>query len=326
MASFSMGSGKYVVGALAILIVIFGGWQTSKLKVGDPTPGSPILWPDHPYNQDQALINETFNASSENFMLFYEGETGSVYDPIVPKTFEAFARHMESRLPDIYKSSNSIINLGKMLNMTLRDGNQLWYQMPRKPVLLEGLLGYIRNNIDSGTLRRYIDGKLERAQITLFFSDHTSDNMLRIKNAAYDFFKTHPMKTDRGEFKLAGGAIGLEIAVNDEMQRSHVIMDSMVLLTIFLMCAIAFRSFVAGAMLAVPLILSNLVAFAYMSLTDIGLSTNTLPCSAVGVGVGVDFSIYLYSRCKEEFSLERGWPETVLAAVRTAGKGSCLPV
>ncbi len=74
-------------------------------------------------------------------------------------------------------------------------------------------------------------------------------------------------------------------------------------------------------MLAVPLLLSNLVAFAYMSLTNIGLSTNTLPCSAVGVGVGVDFSIYLYSRCIEEYSRHGGWEDTVRTAVRTAGRG-----
>lgn len=322
MAAFSMGGGKYVIGTAAVLIVIFGGWQTSKLKVGDPTPGSPVLWPDHPYNQAQELINETFNASSENFILYYEGEPGSVYDPVIPKTFEAFARHMAKRLPDIYKSSSSINNLGKMLSLTLHDGNELWYQMPRDPRLLEGLLGYVRNNIDSGTLRRFIDGKLQFAQITLFFSDHTSDNMLRIRDAAYDFFKMHPIKTEKGEFKLAGGAIGLEIAVNEEMQRSHVIMDSMVLMAIFIMCTIAFRSFVAGAMLTLPLVLSNVVAFSYMALTNIGLSTNTLPCSAVGVGVGVDFSIYLYSRCIEEHSRQQGaWENTVLTAVRTAGRG-----
>jgi hypothetical protein len=166
-----------------------------------------------------------------------------------------------------------------------------------------------------------MDGKLQCAQITLFFSDHTSDNMLRIRDAAYDFFKTHPLKTDQGEFKLAGGAIGLEIAVNEEMRRSHAIMDSMVLMAIFLMCTLAFRSFVAGVMLTLPLLISNGVAFAYMSLTDIGLSTNTLPCSAVGVGVGVDFSIYLYSRCIEEYSRHGGWEDTVLTAVRTAGRG-----
>jgi predicted RND superfamily exporter protein len=321
MAAFSMGGGKYLIGAAAVLIVIIGAWQTAKLKVGDPTPGSPVLWPDHPYNRAQAFINETFNASSENFMLYYEGEPGSVYDPVVPKTFEAFSRHMASKLPDIYKSASSINNLGKMLSLTLHDGNELWYQMPQDPKLLEGLLGYVRNNIDSGTLRRFMDGKLQCAQITLFFSDHTSDNMLRIRDAAYEFFKTHPMKTDQGEFRLAGGAIGLEIAVNEEMRRSHAIMDSMVFMAIFLMCSLAFRSFVAGTMLTLPLLISNGVAFAYMSLTNIGLSTNTLPCSAVGVGVGVDFSIYLYSRCIEEYSRHGGWEETVLTAVRTAGRG-----
>ena len=321
MANFSTGFGRYVVGLCAVAIVILGAWQTSKLKVGDPTPGSPILWPDHTYNQDQALINKKFNASSENFMLFYEGEPESVYDPIVVKTFEAFDRHMARRLPDIYKSSSSIINMAKMLNVTFHDGDQVWYQMPRNEDQLTGLLGYTRVSIDRGTLGRFIDPTLERAQITLFFSDHTSDNMLRIREAAYDFFENHPMKTDRGEFKLAGGAIGLEIAVNEEMQRSHVIMDSMVLVAIFLMCSLAFRSFVAGAMLAVPLVLSNLVAFAYMALTDIGLSTNTLPCSAVGVGVGVDFSIYLYSRCMEEYTRHEGLKEAMITTVRTAGRG-----
>jgi uncharacterized protein len=321
IAAFSMGRGKYLIGMVTVIVVIGGVWQTSRLKVGDPTPGTPILWPDHPYNQAQALINNTFNASSENFMLYYEGEPGSVYDPVVPKTFEAFSRHMASSLPDIYKSSSSINSLGKMLSLTLHDGNELWYQMPRDPEQLEGLLGYVRNNIDSGTLRRFIDGKLQCAQITLFFSDHTSDNMLRIRDAAYDFFKNNPMKTERGEFKLAGGAIGLEIAVNEEMQESHATMDSLVLLAIFLMCTIAFRSFVAGAMLTLPLLVSNFVAFAYMSLNHIGLSTNTLPCSAVGVGVGVDFSIYLYSRCMEEYSRHNGLEETVLTAVRTAGRG-----
>jgi len=58
-----------------------------------------------------------------------------------------------------------------------------------------------------------------------------------------------------------------------------------------------------------------------MAATNIGLSVNTLPCSAVGVGVGVDFAIYLYSRCIEEFPHRDGWSDTIMTAVRTAGKG-----
>ena len=73
-------------------------------------------------------------------------------------------------------------------------------------------------------------------------------------------------------------------------------------------------------MLTVPLALSNMVAFAYMGVTDIGLSINTLPVAAVGVGVGVDFAIYVYSRCIEEFPHHDGWADTIMTAVRTSGK------
>ncbi|MHB8766373.1 MAG: efflux RND transporter permease subunit, partial [Deferrisomatales bacterium] len=321
VARFSLGAGRYLIFGVAAFIVVFGGYQTTRLKIGDPTPGSPILWPDHRYNQDQAFINQTFDASSENFALYYEGKPGSVYDPDVLYTFEAFARHMEGQLPDIYKSSSSILNMAKILNLTFHDGDPYWYQLPRNEEALTGLLGHIRNTVDRGTLSRYMDTTLERAQVVLYFADHTSDNMLRIREAAYGFFRDHPMELEGGRFHLAGGAVGLEMAVNEEMGRSHVLMDSMVLVAIFAMCALTFRSWVAGLMLTVPLALSNLVAFGYMALMDIGLSTNTLPCSAVGVGVGVDFAIYLYSRCTEEFPKHRDWADTILASVRTAGKG-----
>ena len=317
---FSIGSGRYLVGLGVIVLVVICVWQASRLKIGDPTPGSPLLWPHHPYNQDQALINQTFDASSENLMLFYEGEKESVYDPIVLNTFEAFVKHMKERLPDIYKSSTSIINMVKMVNVTFHDGDKLWYQLPRNEPMLTGLMGYVKTNVGFTTTGRFVDEGMERAQITLFFSDHTSENLLRIRNAAFDFFKTHSMKIEKGDFRLAGGRIGLEIAVNEEMKRSHLIIDSMVLLTIFIMCMLCFRSIVAGLMLTLPLIIANLVAFAYMALMNIGLSINSLPVAAVGVGVGVDFAIYIYSRCMEEFPHQDGWANTIMMAVRTSGK------
>jgi uncharacterized protein len=318
--NFSIGKGKYILSAGIILLLVFSIWQTSRLKIGDPTPGSPLLWPNHIYNQDQELIDKTFDASSENFMLFYEGAPKSVYDPQVFTTFEAFDYHMNERLPDIYKASDSFLNLVKMVNMTLHDGDDLWCLLPHKEEELYGITGYSKNSVDIYTRLRYLDEGMERSHITLFFADHTSDNLLRIKKAAYDFFKDRPMTLENGEFKLAGGRIGLEIAVNEEMKASHMKIDIMVLLTIFLMCSLCFRSFVAGLMLTVPLIIANLLAFAYMAINGIGLSINTLPVAAVGVGVGVDFAIYLYSRCIEEYPKCNDYRETVLVAVRTSGK------
>jgi hypothetical protein len=171
------------------------------------------------------------------------------------------------------------------------------------------------------TMNRFIDGTLERTQITLFFSDHTSDNLLRIRDAAYAFFKDHPMKTKNGEFKLAGGRVGMEIALNEEMRRSHLLIDLAVYLAIFILCAFSYWSITAGLMLTLPLILANAVAGAYMNLMGIGLSINTLPIAAIGAGLGVDFAIYLYSRCQEEFPQQGGdWTGTITQSICTCGK------
>ena len=321
MANFSMTGGRYVILVIVVGIVLIGGFQTTKLKVGDPTPGSPILWPDHPYNQDQAMINTHFNASSETFKLFFEGKVDAVFDPVVLHTFQKFARHMEQSLPDIFKSEDSIISMVRTLNQSLHDGDPAWFQLPREQTLLTGLLGYVRQAAGHATALRYVDGDAQRSQITLYFADHTSKNMLRIRDAAETFFETTPMKLDNGQFRMPGGAIGMEIAANEEMETAHAMMDLGVLGAILIMCSLAFRSIVAGLMLTLPLILSNLVAFGYMSTMNIGLTTNTLPCSAVGVGVGVDFAIYLYSRCTEEYGRCRDWYQTIMTAVRTAGKG-----
>jgi uncharacterized protein len=322
MTEFSIGpSTRYITGALLIILTFFCIWQMQKLKVGDPTPGSPILWPHHTYNQDQALINKKFDASSENFVLYYEGKKETVYDPIVLKNFENFSQHMAKRLPDIYKSSSSIIDMAKMLNVTFHDGDQIWYQLPRNEEQLTGLLGYIRNTAGATLLQRFMDSSLERAQITLFFADHTSDNILRIKKAAYEFFENHPMKIPQGEFKLAGGRVGMEIGLNEEMKRAHLLIDSIVYTAIFLLCAISYWSVTAGLMLTLPLMLANGVALAYMALEGLGLSVNTLPIAAVGAGLGVDFAIYLYSRAVEEFPNQGGdWYTTIIQSACTCGK------
>jgi predicted RND superfamily exporter protein len=317
---FSIGRGKWVVGVGTIVLFVICFWFMSGIKIGDPTPGSPLLWPNHKYNRDQALINKIFDASSENFLVYYEGERESVYDPEVLLTFEAFDRHMQEQLPDIYKSPDSLINTVKMVNVTLHDGDQIWYQLVRNSDLLTGLMGYVKSSTDPATLGRYIDRTLERAQLTLYFADHTSDNLLRIRDAAYGFFKTTPAKLSHGEFKLAGGRVGMEIALNEEMKHIHAATDGVIYGTILLLCIISYQSFVGGLMLTLPLILANAVAVALMVFQNIGLSINTLPVTAIGAGMGVDFAIYLYSRARDEYAVAKDWTKTILLSVSTTGK------
>jgi predicted RND superfamily exporter protein len=113
----------------------------------------------------------------------------------------------------------------------------------------------------------------------------------------------------------------MEIAINEEMKRAHVIIDLLVYGAIFILCAFSYRSIVAGLMLTLPLVLANAVAAAYMNVMGMGLSINTLPVAAIGAGLGVDFAIYLYSRAQEEFVLQGGdWDATIMQCICTCGK------
>jgi uncharacterized protein len=72
------------------------------------------------------------------------------------------------------------------------------------------------------------------------------------------------------------------------------------LLGVFFFCSLEFKSLSAGLILTIPLMISNWMAFAYMAINQIGLSISTLPVSAAGIGMGVDYGIYLLARIEEE--------------------------
>ena len=74
-------------------------------------------------------------------------------------------------------------------------------------------------------------------------------------------------------------------------------------------------------MVTLPLIFANSMAFAYMAIMGIGVTINTLPVAAAGLGIGDNFCIYLYSRCQEELRLQGGdWSKAIIQSVCTTGK------
>jgi predicted RND superfamily exporter protein len=124
-----------------------------------------------------------------------------------------------------------------------------------------------------------------------------------------------------GEFRIAGGEIGVGHAINKEIEEVHYIIIFGVLILIFIICTFSFKSFLGGAILIIPLIGSNAIAFSYMVIKGIGLTTNTLPVICVGLGIGVDFGIYLYTRFQEEYKNTNDYDKAILAGCATAGKG-----
>ena len=91
---------------------------------------------------------------------------------------------------------------------------------------------------------------------------------------------------------------------------------------VFLCTTIAFSSFTAGMLVLVPLVLGNVITFAVMSITKVGLFIYTLPVSALGIGVGIDYSLYIMSRLKKELT-DKKTVDAYITTFQTAGRAVC---
>ncbi len=121
------------------------------------------------------------------------------------------------------------------------------------------------------------------------------------------------------QFVMAGGPLGMLAAINDEVERGHLANISLILLVIFVLHSVTYRSALSGGIIFLQLATATLLSLAFMAVRGVGLNINTLPVQAVGVGIGVDYAIYIVDRIRQEVTRCRSLDEAIRTAVRTTG-------
>jgi predicted RND superfamily exporter protein len=120
--------------------------------------------------------------------------------------------------------------------------------------------------------------------------------------------------------RLATGAIALQQSVNDVVHANKWLILGCLNVIILFVVSYAYRSFVAGFILLIPVNLSNAMLEAVMVLLGIGLDVNSLPIASIGIGVGIDYGIYLVSRMCEEYQDSKDYGAAIQHAIQTSGK------
>jgi predicted RND superfamily exporter protein len=121
------------------------------------------------------------------------------------------------------------------------------------------------------------------------------------------------------QFVMAGGVMGILAAINDEVERAHVANISLIFLVIFVLHSLTYQSISSGGIIFLQISTATLLSLAYMALRNIGLNVNTLPVQSVGVGIGVDYAIYIVDRIRQEVAETADIDEAIRRAIRTTG-------
>lgn len=314
---------RYGVICLATVILAVSGYYAFELKVGDANPGSPILHADSIFNRDAARLNSVFQGADRMFVVIDGKNRDAIKQPEMLDTMERFMRYMEAQ-PEVGGSS-SIVDILPSINRVLHEGNPRYEELGSDAVV-NGELAYLFiSGSDPGDLQRYVSPDFSDASITLFFRDHQGDTIRNAFERIDRFVATNPLPNG-GEYLLAGGLIGVLAAVNDVILAGQIEAIALALLVVILFGTFIYRSFVAGTFLMVPIIISNTLTFSYMAYNGIGMTINTLPIVALGIGCGIDYTIFMLDAVREQMRKHGDLKRAIAYAYDTAGMAVLITV
>jgi predicted RND superfamily exporter protein len=121
-------------------------------------------------------------------------------------------------------------------------------------------------------------------------------------------------------FRLATGNVGVMASTNDVVKKAQMPMLILVYAAIVLLCLLTFRTIFGTLAIVIPLTLVSFLAYALMAFMGIGLKVNTLPVVALGVGIGVDYGIYIFSKMQEFLKQGKSLYDAYYETLRITGK------
>ena len=275
------GAGIAVVGG--IILTIVGLVVSSNLQVGDLNSGAPELRADSRYNIDNAYMVKNYAASSDIFVVMVKTPTDSCTRYNTLSLVDELGWQLE-QLPGV-ETTNSMANLARMISAGYNEGNFKWIGLSSNNAVLGG--------IQQRAPRELINVDCSMLMLYVYLKDHKAQTLIDVTNVVQTYIDTHD--TGEAKFLMAAGNAGIETATNMVVKKANREMMFWVFAVVTILCWFTFRSWRAVLAAMLPLVMTAILCEAMMVIFGIGIKVATLPVIALGVGIGVDYALYVLS-------------------------------
>lgn len=286
---------------ITALLFSLGWMQSQKMKIGDLHAGAPALHEYSRYNQDTFLITDRYEITVDYISVIVESTPESCTSYEVMSAIDDFQWRMAN--VEGVQSTASLASVAKVVNAGYNEGNIKWQTLPRNTQTLVQAISRVPTS--SGLL----NGDCSVMPVILFMADHKAETIERVVNAVKQY--RIEFESDNLTFKLASGPVGVMAATNEAVSAAQDPMMIYVFGAVILLCLLSFRSLRSTLSVVIPLYVVSVLAQALMTILEIGLTVSTLPVIALGVGIGVDYGIYILStmsgRLKQGASVESAY-------------------
>ncbi len=277
--------------AVSAIVTVASTIVMQDLRIGDLDAGAPELRPESRYNRDNAYVTANYGLSSDQFVVIMKtGDEGCrLYSNL--RKMDGLAQLL--RQDPAVQTTTSLAETVRFVTSAMFEGSGKWLTLSRNQSITDGSVSAAIIATPDIT-----NQSCSISPLVAYLTDHKADTVGRILKTAEAYAAEKDSAAGAGEpvqFLLAAGSAGIEAATNIEVQKSIITMYLAVYGATALLCLITFRSIRATIVALIPLIITTILCKALMVWLGIGLKVATLPVIAVGVGVGVDYALYLLS-------------------------------
>jgi predicted RND superfamily exporter protein len=303
---------------VSLALVVGGGYLSSKVQIGQSEAGSPLLYADHDYNISSKAINEAFPGSEEMFVLAHSTKPHGLKDPKAVKALADFQNYMMTD-PDL-GGTKGLPDLVTQASRIIRNDDPRWLVFPKDEMEMGGLMfAYMMSSPIPGALLEFIDPDEQNANIVFYYKDHKGETIRRAIYMAKEWSKSAAAQIEGLELHLAGGLIGVTAAVNEASYQTNILVIPLVFLLILVFVTVFYWSIHAGWLMLLAMGFATTLTYAYMGIVGLGINVNTVPILAAGIGIGVDYSIYIMDKIKEEYGKLGNFEGAIKQAINTTG-------
>lgn len=308
LSSFTQRPRAAVMILLALGLVGLGVYQSQSLKVGDLDAGAPELRPDSRYNLDNAFINANYSTSTDIFVIMVQTAKDMCSDYHTLDVVDQLQWRLQ-QLPGV-QSANSMVNVAKQAMTGYNEGNIKWMALNRNQALL--------NQASITAPRGSFNADCSLMPVFVYLNDHKAETLASVVQETEAFAAQY--NSDAITIKLAAGNAGIEAATNIVIEKAQYEMLIWVYSVVGFLCLLTFRSIRTVACILLPLALTSLLCQALMARLGIGVKVATLPVIALGVGIGVDYGIYIYSKLETYLKAGQSLQQAYFNTLKTTGK------
>lgn len=307
-------AGRIVIAALLLVAVaLIGG---SRVVVDSSTKG--FFSDNLPFKKDDSYLNQRLGGTNTIYVLLESKDNDRIKDPDVLNGMAKLEDWLLQQ-PDIGKAV-SIVDFVKRMNQAMHADDPKQFTIPETRELISQYLMLYSMSGEPGDFDNYVNTQYNAANIYVYAktdsSSYVTDLIKRMEKYAATVLPA--------DVKMSvGGSVPASAALNEIMVQSKILNIAQISIVIFLMSAIVFRSLLAAALVLLPLLLAVVVNFGVMGWLGFRLNIPNALSSAMAVGIGADYAIYLIYRLREEVAKGTPLREAIHTVLNTAGQ-ACL--